>query len=284
MVFFIVMNNRFIKLYESILEWQHFKQSNYLQVFLSLIFRANYKDGFDRQGRKIHIGQAVISQREFAEECGVSRNTLISVLNGLVSSGEITINNDRNYTLITIKNYKKWQKDQGEEIAVGSVSGSKIEPKDEPKVEPLAIPKNEPQVEPKDEPIQEVNKDRKIEYNNNSLSIIRATEFENFLDGQNSLWFENTKVALREPSEEKIRQLIKRFSAEMIARDEQAKTENDLKKHFVSWCKIEIDKEKKEEQRKSVGFQQTKTATSNSPEKFAKNISQKDFSKGFEKF
>lgn len=263
-------------MYESIIEWQHFKQSNYLQVFLSLIFRANYKDGFDRQGRKIHIGQAVISQREFAEECGVSRNTLISVLNGLVSSGEITINNDRNYSLITIKNYKKWQKDQGEEIAVGSVSGSKIEPK----VEPLAIPKDEPQVEPKTEPIQEVNKERKIEYNNNSLSIIRATEFENFLVGQNSLWYENTKVALREPSEEKIRQLIKRFSAEMIARDEQAKTENDLKKHFVSWCKIEIDKEKKEEQRK----QQIKTAPSNSPDKFARNISQKDFSKGFEKF
>lgn len=257
-----------IKIHRKLLDWQWYGVINVRLTFLHLLIVANHKDNYV-YGNKVLRGQYLTSYDRLAKEVGITPMELRGALAKLESTGEINKQTTNKYTIITICNYDSYQCDNTTEEQTIN------------KQTPNNYQSNNNQLPTNKNDNNDKNNKNEI---NNSLSIIRPTEFENFLDGQNSLWFENTKVALREPSEEKIRQLIKRFSAEMIARDEQPKTENDLKKHFVSWCKIEIDKEKKEEQRKSAGFQQTKTATSNSPDKFARNISQKDFSKGFEKF
>lgn len=144
--------DRFVKLFSKILDWKHYKQPHYLQVFVALLFRANWKNSYDRSGREIKRGQAIISQREFCDDCGVTRNTLAKILNGLAESGEITIETNNNYSLITIVNYDKFQS-INEDIEIvdkeennsglisglisGSVSGSKIEPQGEPPIEPI---------------------------------------------------------------------------------------------------------------------------------------------------
>ena len=141
--FFFSMD-RFVKLFSKILDWKHYKQPHYLQVFVALLFRANWKNSYDRIGREIRRGQAIISQREFCDDCGVTRNTLSKILNGLAESGEIKIETNNNYSLITIVNYDKFQSINDELEIVdeeddkgGSISGSKIEPQGEPQGEPI---------------------------------------------------------------------------------------------------------------------------------------------------
>lgn len=258
--------NRYIKLYESILDWQHFKQPGYLQVWISILMRVNYKDGYDRQGRKVKKGQVILSQREFCEDCGMSRNTLIKVLDGLKKSGEIKIETDRNYTLVTIVNWSKYQNDG----AIGGIgSGSKFEPKVEPRIEP--------QVEPKVEPIQE---SIEIKKERNNLYIYKPTEFKNFFDSLNNLWRESAMMATKVTSHTEFDKWIEDFINYAIATSDEPKSENQIKGHFINWVKQE---KKNREKQKTQYLSQKNVAPCNSPEKYAMDISSRDFSQGFVK-
>ena len=77
---------------------------------------ANYKESYDSYGRKIHVGQVVLSQNRFAERCGITKPTLSNILRSLEESGEITMNTKRNYTLVTIIKYKNYQQDKFVEV------------------------------------------------------------------------------------------------------------------------------------------------------------------------
>jgi DNA-binding MarR family transcriptional regulator len=103
---------RFVKIFDNIEEWQHFKRNNFLQVWILLLMNANYKESYDSYGRKIHVGQVVLSQIQFAERCGITRPTLSNILKSLEKSGEITMETKRNYTLVTILKYKNYQQDK----------------------------------------------------------------------------------------------------------------------------------------------------------------------------
>ena len=103
---------RFVKIFDNIEEWQHFKRNNFLQVWILLLMDANYKESYDSYGRKIHVGQVVLSQNRFAERCGITKPTLSNILKSLEKSGEITMNTKRNYTLVTIMKYKNYQQDK----------------------------------------------------------------------------------------------------------------------------------------------------------------------------
>lgn len=103
---------KFVKIFDNIEEWRHFKRNNFLQVWILLLMDANYKESYDCYGRKIHVGQVVLSQNRFAERCGITRPTLSNILKSLEESGEITMETKRNYTLVTILKYKNYQQDK----------------------------------------------------------------------------------------------------------------------------------------------------------------------------
>lgn len=264
MRFFYCIMERYVKLYESIIDWQHFKQPGYLQVWISILMRANYKDGYDRQGRKVKKGQVILSQREFCEDCGMSRNTFIRVLYGLKKSGEIKIETDRNYTLVTIVNWSKYQNDG---VIGGICSGSNFEPRVEPRVEPKVEPIQE---------IIEIKKERK------NIYIYKPTEFKKFFDSLNNLWRESAMMAIKVTSHTEFDNWIEDFINYAIATSDETKSENQIKGHFINWVKQE-KKNRERQQQKTQYTPQKNVAPCNTPEKYAMDISSRDFSQGFVK-
>lgn len=99
----------YIALNRSILDWQHYNESHYLIVFVTLLLTANHKERWWK-GIKIQRGQTVISIRSLSMICGLSQPTIIKILKGLQKTGEIkrTKLNKLN-SLTTIVQYNKFQ-------------------------------------------------------------------------------------------------------------------------------------------------------------------------------
>lgn len=74
-----------IKIHRKILEWDHAKDPNKFIVFIHLILRANIED--DEFCRR---GQVILSVRKFAEEIGLTYQTVRTVMSSLVKSNELT--------------------------------------------------------------------------------------------------------------------------------------------------------------------------------------------------
>lgn len=101
--------NGYIKLNRSILDWQHYSESNYLIVFITLLLVANHSPRWWK-GKRISRGQTMISVNSLSDICGLSKPTIVKVLKGLERSGEITRTKlQRLNSLTTILNYDKYQ-------------------------------------------------------------------------------------------------------------------------------------------------------------------------------
>ena len=107
------MFERWVKTYEKILDWE-WGDDPYIFTFfvkLTLLVNANTKRW---HGRTIKRGQLLTSMRHLEERLGWSHHTIQRVLDALQSTGEITVESNKEGTLITIVNYAKYQ---GEGVA-----------------------------------------------------------------------------------------------------------------------------------------------------------------------
>lgn len=96
---------RYIKLHDSILQWQWFHDANTLRLWIYLLLNAQYADG-----NQLKRGQMMISQRMLYKNLQISYKTLRRSLDALISSGCITVSIvDYSGSLITICNYDKYQ-------------------------------------------------------------------------------------------------------------------------------------------------------------------------------
>lgn len=107
-------NNGYIKLNRKILEWQWYHDTNTFRVFLHLILNANYKDSYF-ENVKIKRGQVVISYSKLGKILGISFQQARTALEHLKSTGEITSEAYSKFSVITIKNYNKYQADNKED-------------------------------------------------------------------------------------------------------------------------------------------------------------------------
>ncbi len=93
----------------SIMKWQHFGESSYLTVFLTLLLVANHAPRWWK-GMKIERGETVISYRSLSKICNLSQPTISKVLKGLEKSGEIERRKLNNFYCITrICKYNDYQ-------------------------------------------------------------------------------------------------------------------------------------------------------------------------------
>lgn len=102
------MNNGFIKLHRSILDWDWWSDQNTFRVFIFLLLKANWKDG-NHKGENVPRGSLVTGRKAIAEATGLSERSVRTALEHLKSTNEVTIKTMPKYSVITIKNYDKYQ-------------------------------------------------------------------------------------------------------------------------------------------------------------------------------
>ncbi len=103
-----MLTGGFIKIHRSLLEWEWYQDINTKTVFIHLLLTANYEDK-NWKGNKICRGQKVTSYQNLANELNMSIQNVRTAIKHLISTGEITSNQQAKYSLITIKNYDKFQ-------------------------------------------------------------------------------------------------------------------------------------------------------------------------------
>lgn len=99
----------FITLHRQILDWEWFKDTNTLVLFIYLLLTANYVEG-SFKGLKVKRGQTVTSIPSLSTGTGLSFQQTRTALKHLVSTGEITDDSCHQYRVITIVKYDDYQK------------------------------------------------------------------------------------------------------------------------------------------------------------------------------
>jgi hypothetical protein len=102
------MNNGFIVVYRSLLEWEWYSDANTTRLFLHCLLRANHKDKA-WQGINIERGSFVTSYQNLSAETSLSVRQIRTSLNKLKTTGELTIKTSTKNTVIAINNYDDYQ-------------------------------------------------------------------------------------------------------------------------------------------------------------------------------
>lgn len=98
----------YIKLYKKLDNWQWYRDSNTLHVFLDLLLEANYEDS-EIGLIQVKRGQVLTSLNRLSERTGLSFRQIRTSLSKLEKTGEIDKQTTNRYTIISIKNYSQYQ-------------------------------------------------------------------------------------------------------------------------------------------------------------------------------
>lgn len=108
------MNEGWIKLHRSLLEWEWFTDSNTLHVFVYLLLKANIKD-VKYRGFIIPRGALVVTVSDIANTLGMSHKAVRTALEHLKQSEQIATQSTNKFTIITICNYVNYQIEENAE-------------------------------------------------------------------------------------------------------------------------------------------------------------------------
>ena len=100
-----------IKLYRKFSEWEWFKISEMVHLFIYLLINANHQDG-EWQGVKLKRGQILTGLNSLNHATKISIQTLRTCLKRLEKTKEINIQSTNKYSIITICKYDDYQQDQ----------------------------------------------------------------------------------------------------------------------------------------------------------------------------
>ena len=98
----------YVKISRKILEWEWYTDVNTKVLFLHILLKANWKPG-RFQGIEIPRGSFVTSLQNLAVETGLTIRNVRTALKHLENTGEVTSNRHAKFSVITIKNYDKYQ-------------------------------------------------------------------------------------------------------------------------------------------------------------------------------
>ena len=102
------MEQGFIKLHRSILDWEWFDDNITFKVFVYLLLNAQWED-FRYRGYEVPRGSLVIGRKRMSKELRMSEQSIRTSLNHLKSTNEITIQSTNKFSLVTIVNWDKYQ-------------------------------------------------------------------------------------------------------------------------------------------------------------------------------
>lgn len=108
------VDDGFIKLHRSILDWEWYESANTKIVFLHLLLKANWEDS-RFQGYKVPKGSLVTSYKSLSDNLGISIKAVRVALEHLKSTGEVTIKRHSHFSIISLTNWEKYQGYKDEE-------------------------------------------------------------------------------------------------------------------------------------------------------------------------
>lgn len=99
-----------IRLDRNILEWEWYSDEHTKSLFIHCLLKANYKD-CNFKGQIIKRGSFVTSYATLERELSLTINEIRTAFKHLKSTGEITSKSQGKYSVVTVKNYDKYQSD-----------------------------------------------------------------------------------------------------------------------------------------------------------------------------
>jgi hypothetical protein len=100
--------NGYIKIHRKLQEWEWYKKSAAVHLFVHLIFKANFKDS-RFEGYDIPRGSFVAGRKVLSDETGLSERTVRTFIKKLIETKEITVKTTNRFSIITICNYCNYQ-------------------------------------------------------------------------------------------------------------------------------------------------------------------------------
>lgn len=100
----------YIKLWRSMLDWEHYTDIKTKTLFIHLFLTANFKD-VKCMGQIVPRGSRIIKESRIGEECGLTYQEVRTALKRLIFTGEITKKTTNKFTLVSIENYEEYQSD-----------------------------------------------------------------------------------------------------------------------------------------------------------------------------
>ena len=97
----------FITLSRELLEWRWYSDIKTTRVFVHLLLTANYQD-HEFRDRTVIRGQRIITYSGLERELNLSTSEIRTALEHLKVSGDVTIESNNMYSIITIVSYEKF--------------------------------------------------------------------------------------------------------------------------------------------------------------------------------
>lgn len=98
----------FVKLYRSLVEWEWYKDSATLHLWIHLLLKVS-REPARYKGEQIPPGSYITSYKRLSQEIGLSVRTIRTSLNHLKSTGEVTIKVRSKFSIITIEKWALFQ-------------------------------------------------------------------------------------------------------------------------------------------------------------------------------
>ena len=103
--------NGYVRLFRDLLSWQWYENPNVFRLYIHLLLKASFKD-FEYEGKSYKAGELITSRKKLSEELKISESQILTALDKLKSTGEITTKSTNKFTVITLKNWAKTQQEQ----------------------------------------------------------------------------------------------------------------------------------------------------------------------------
>lgn len=99
-----------IKLHRAIVNWEWYKDSNTMRLFIHCLLKAQYRDG-ELKGQKIPRGSFVTGRHVLASELGLSVSKVRTSLDKLMKTGELRVIENKALvgTIFEVVNYNSYQ-------------------------------------------------------------------------------------------------------------------------------------------------------------------------------
>jgi len=102
------MHRGYIKLWRKITDWEWFKDSKTLSLFIHFLLEANYKPS-RFMGHEIPVGSLVCGLYRLSEDTGLSVQSIRTSIGRLKSTNDITTKSTNHFTIVSIVNFKSYQ-------------------------------------------------------------------------------------------------------------------------------------------------------------------------------
>ena len=114
------MDEGFIKIHRSILNWEWYSDTNTQVVFIYLLLHANWEESHFR-GHTIPKGSLVTGRKKIAHDLNISERNVRTAIKHLKSTNEVTIEVTNEFSIVNIVNWEKYQGFENE--ATNKVTG-----------------------------------------------------------------------------------------------------------------------------------------------------------------